>query len=95
MPRRRSDRAKARQSWFFAECVCGEITPTAIIQKDDGFICANCDAREKGEPERVCLNCRKSAPFEGHHAKGWKVSPKEIEDWCINCHRKRHRGRAI
>jgi hypothetical protein len=62
-------------SWFFAECVCGEITPTAIIQKDGGFICANCHAREKGEPERVCLNCRKSAPFEVHHTRGWKVSP--------------------
>jgi hypothetical protein len=48
-----------RLSWFFAECVCGEINPTAIIQKGDGFICANCDAREKGEPEG-CAGIAKS-----------------------------------
>lgn len=95
MPLKRSDRVKARQSWFFAECACGEINPTAINRKGDAFICGNCDAREKGKPEGVCPNCGKLEPLEGHHIRGIKVSPREIEDWCINCHRKRRRGRAI
>ncbi len=75
------------KSWLFAECAtCGETGPSALTRRGDGFICGNCEARERGRPERLCARCGKMAPFEGNHIYGRQVE-EEKEPWCINCHR--------
>jgi hypothetical protein len=79
-----------RKSYLFAECVkCDETSPAALMPRDNGFICGNCEARERGRPERVCARCCEMAPFERHHIHGRKNSD-ELEDRCINCHRIGH-----
>jgi hypothetical protein len=79
-----------RKSYLFAECVnCDETNPAALMPRDNDFICGNCEARERGRPERVCARCGEMAPFERHHIHGRKSSD-ELEDRCINCHRIGH-----
>jgi hypothetical protein len=72
------------RSYLFADCItCGETNPAALMRYDGGFICGNCEARERGRPERVCARCGEMAPFERHHIHGRKNSD-ELEDRCIN-----------
>jgi hypothetical protein len=79
-----------RKSYLFAECVnCDETNLAALMPGDNGFICANCEAREHSRPERLCARCGRIAPFERHHIHGRKNSD-ELEDRCINCHRIGH-----
>jgi hypothetical protein len=81
---------RPRRSYLFAECMnCDETNPAALMRRDDGFICGNCEAQERNRPERVCACCGKLMPFEEHHIHGRKNSD-ELEDRCINCHRIGH-----
>ena len=68
---------------------CGELNPAALKRRAGGFVCANCNAREKGRPARRCARCGESAPIERHHVAGRRNSPSTIE-LCLNCHRAVH-----
>jgi hypothetical protein len=85
---------KRLPSWFFAECACGEINPTAILRRGYGFICHNCEGQERGLPEKICSHCIRLKPYEWHHIHGRKVS-EETKPWCLNCHKIIHRGREL
>jgi len=75
---------------MLAECKdCGELHPSALMARGDGFVCGNCDARARGRPCRRCSRCGLTAPFERHHLHGWRNSTDEL-DLCINCHRIAH-----
>jgi hypothetical protein len=74
---------------MLAECKCGELHPSALMARGDGFICGNCDGLERGMPCRRCVRCNRIAPVERHHPLGRRNSP-EIVDVCINCHRIAH-----
>jgi hypothetical protein len=79
-----------RKSFLFREClICGETNPAALMRRGDDFVCGNCEAKERGRPERLCARCGQTAPFERHHIHGRKNSD-ELEDRCINCHRIGH-----
>jgi hypothetical protein len=75
---------------MLAECeICGELHPSALMARGDGFVCGNCDARAQGRPSRRCVRCGLMAPVQGHHVDGWRNS-EETFDLCINCHRIAH-----
>jgi hypothetical protein len=79
-----------RKSYLFSECMkCDETNPAALMPRSDGFICGNCEGKERNRPARICSRCGKAAPFERHHIHGRKNSD-ELEDRCINCHRIGH-----
>lgn len=65
---------------------CGELNPSALMRRDGVIICANCDGRERGRPERHCSRCGDTAPFEAHHPHGRRNSPETV-DLCCRCHR--------
>jgi hypothetical protein len=67
---------------------CGELNPSALMKRNGVVVCANCDGREHGRPERLCVRCDDTAPFgdRGYHPRGWRNSPETV-DLCINCHR--------
>jgi hypothetical protein len=72
------------------ECaLCGELNPSALMRRAGGFVCANCEARERGRPEAQCARCGLIAPFERHHVEGRRNSP-ETMDLCLVCHRAAH-----
>jgi hypothetical protein len=74
---------------MLAACArCGELNPSALMLRNGVIICANCAGRERGRPERRCVRCDETAPFEGrgHHPRGWRNSPETV-DLCLNCHR--------
>jgi hypothetical protein len=72
------------------ECaLCGELNPSALIKRASGFVCANCEARERGRPEAHCARCGLTAPFERHHVEGRRNSPTTAP-LCLNCHRIAH-----
>jgi hypothetical protein len=74
---------------FYAQCQCGEVQPCALKETTDGAICANCEARQRGRPQRRCDECGELAPFELHHVHGRKNS-NITKPLCLNCHRKIH-----
>jgi len=77
-------------SYLFASCLkCDETNPAALMRRDNGFVCGNCEAKERNRPEGICLRCGKLAAFEWHHIYGRKNSD-ELEARCINCHRIGH-----
>jgi hypothetical protein len=72
------------------ECaLCGELNPSALIKRAGGFVCANCEARERGRPGARCARCGLTAPFERHHVEGRRNSPRTAP-LCLNCHRIAH-----
>jgi hypothetical protein len=72
------------------ECyLCGELNPSALLRRAGGFVCANCDARERKRPEALCARCGLIAPFEGHHVEGKRNAPTKAP-LCISCHRIAH-----
>jgi hypothetical protein len=75
-------------------CDCGEFHPSALTLRGDGFICGNCLGRERGLRQALCANCNHVEPVHYHHVRGRRVSD-ETADWCVNCHQKLHKGRAI
>lgn len=79
----------------YLACSCGEIHPSALRERETGYVCGNCEARDEGTLRiGTCSNCKKRLPLHKHHKDGKRVSP-EIEPWCVNCHYKLHRGQAI
>jgi hypothetical protein len=75
---------------MLAECkFCGELHPSALMARGDGFVCGNCDASARGRPSKLCPRCGRMAPFEGHHVNGRRNSPEKVP-LCINCHRIAH-----
>ena len=74
---------------MLAACTrCGELNPSALMRRNGAIVCANCDGRARGGPERHCIRCETVAPFEdrGHHILGRRNSPVTV-GLCVNCHR--------
>jgi hypothetical protein len=72
------------------ECaLCGELNPSALMRRAAGFVCANCEAHERGRPGARCERCGLTAPFERHHVEGRRNSSKTAS-LCLNCHRIAH-----
>jgi hypothetical protein len=72
------------------ECaLCGELNPSALMRRAAGFVCANCEAHERGRPGARCERCGLTAPFERHHVEGRRNSSKTAP-LCLNCHRIAH-----
>jgi hypothetical protein len=58
------------------ECaLCGELNPSALRRRAGGFVCANCEAHERGRPKARCARCGLTASFESHHVEGRRNSP--------------------
>lgn len=75
---------------MLAECKkCGELNPSALMARPDGFVCGNCVASARGRPSRRCPRCGRMAPFDGNHVHGRSNSPETV-DLCVNCHRIEH-----
>lgn len=68
---------------------CGELNPSALMRRRGVIVCANCDGRERGRPERLCVRCGETAPFERHHVAGRRNSPETV-NLCLRCHRIAH-----
>jgi hypothetical protein len=72
------------------ECaLCGELNPSALMRRACGFVCANCEADERGRPGARCARCGLTAPFERHHVESRRNSPRTAP-LCLNCHRIAH-----
>jgi hypothetical protein len=72
------------------ECaLCGELNPSALRRRAGGFVCANCEAHERGRPKARCERCGLTASFERHHVEGRRNSPRTAP-LCVNCHRIAH-----
>jgi hypothetical protein len=78
----------------FLACACGEIHPSALIERDIGYICGNCEAKAEGKPVETCTNCRQKQPIQNHHVDGVNNSTVTTPI-CINCHHRLHRGEEV
>jgi hypothetical protein len=75
---------------MLAECKnCGELNPSALMARGDGFVCGNCTAAARGRSSKRCPRCGRVSPFERNHVHGRRNSPKTA-DLCVNCHRIEH-----
>jgi hypothetical protein len=78
----------------FLACACGEIHPSALIERDIGYIRLNCEATAQGKPLETCTNCQQKRPIQNHHEDG-RNNSDITAPWCINCHHKLHRGEEV
>jgi hypothetical protein len=79
----------------YLACTCGEIHPSALIERDIGYICGNCEATAEGMPPiDTCCKCGQKQPCQGHHVDGHENSDAKAP-LCINCHHKLHRGEEV
>jgi hypothetical protein len=78
----------------FLACKCGEIHPSALVERDIGYVCLNCEARADGKPLYKCFVCGDRQPRVKHHVDGVKHS-KITTPMCVNCHHKLHRGEEV